>query len=70
MAECVRLYNNGSYQSESRETLADIANWLEYNRTFRPGTALFVNEKCVEAGLYISKERCLEFEKKLQRRTR
>jgi hypothetical protein len=68
MAKCTRLYNDGSQITEIRETINEVTGWLTYNKTFRPGTALFVDGKLMETGLYISKERCLEFEKKLQKR--
>jgi hypothetical protein len=67
MPECVRLYNDGSYVKEER-TPKQVEAWLAYNKTFRFGTALFVDGVCKETGVYISKERCDEFEKKLKRR--
>lgn len=39
---CVRVYANG----EAKHTIRDskgLESWLEYNRMFRPGNALFVD---------------------------
>lgn len=65
MAECIRLYSDGTHITNVRETKEEVESWLEYNKKYRFGTALFVDGKCVEKGVYLSKERCDAFEKEL-----
>lgn len=61
--ECVRIYANG----ETRVThwsYSEAAEWLEYNRKFRPGNALFMNGLCRAYG-YFSKAKCAAIEQML-----
>lgn len=58
---CVRVYNNGSWAYEPRLPdevygSAEDEGWIAYNKTWRPGCALFVDGECVELG-YLSPER-------------
>ena len=61
---CVRVYNNGQRVTEwhDEDTLFE---WLDYNKTFRPGTALFVEGKC-EAEGYLGPARCRAIEAELR----
>ncbi len=56
-----RVYNSGDYTDNGvrKEHLADH---IQYNKTYRPGTALFINGICVNRG-YLGKKRCEEIEK-------
>jgi hypothetical protein len=54
--QCVRVYNNGDRAVEPRPA-SRLSEWLEYNKGFRPGTALFVDGVCHQTG-YLSEDRC------------
>lgn len=41
-----------------------LDNHIEYNLTYRPGRAFFVDGKCLNRG-YLSKEHCEEIEREL-----
>lgn len=51
-----RYYNNGEYTDNGvrKEHLADH---IQYNKKYRPGTALFINGVCLNYG-YLGQERC------------
>lgn len=55
-----RVYNSGDYTDNGvrKEHLKDH---IEYNKKYRPGTALFINGVCVNLG-YLGKERCAKIE--------
>ncbi|HON83759.1 MAG TPA: hypothetical protein PLI22_06475 [Caldisericia bacterium] len=42
-----------------------MKDWLEYNQSYRPGAALFVNGECKQTG-YLSKERCDKISERLK----
>ncbi len=58
MYRCVRVYNNGESTTETLEWGKMMA-WLNYNRLFRPGVALFVDDSCKQTG-YLSHDRCMD----------
>jgi hypothetical protein len=59
----LRAYNNGdkvaidSHSHDFTIEYASVDAWVEYNKHFRYGCALFVNGECVHRG-YLSQERC------------
>ena len=59
----------GVYNNDERKTNGvpseGLANHIKYNITRRPGRAFFLDGVCIHTG-YLSDERCLEWEKKLQ----
>lgn len=58
------VYSNGDRKHNGvRES--HLAEHIEYNKTFRPGRALFVNGKCENEG-YLSKDTCDSIEKELK----
>jgi len=60
----VGVYNNDSHTTNG--VLGEhLKGHIEYNLTFRPGRAFFLNGKCLHDG-YLSLERCLQWEKKLE----
>lgn len=63
MNTCIRIYNNGDRVIQ-RCSPEDTERWIEGNKKWRPGTALFVNGKCHQTG-YLGKVRCEEIEKEL-----
>jgi len=70
MAKCVRVYNDGSMKEEIRPDSClsrgrTVRGWLIHNKTFRFGTALFVDGRCHQVG-YLGEERCKEISKKLK----
>ncbi len=69
MDTCVRVYNNGEEVHLLMKDEKETQDWLEYNRTFRFGCALFVNGICKYCG-YLSEERCKELESKFLRTTK
>ena len=58
--KCVRVYLNGSMQRSYWDG-DSIDDWIEYNKGYRSGTALFVNGACVARG-YLSEETCRKYE--------
>lgn len=60
-----RVYNNGEYV-DNGVALEDLDNHIEYNKTMRFGTALFINGVCVNRG-YLTKKRCNDIEAELAR---
>jgi hypothetical protein len=61
---CTRVYNNGDRVTVIRIGEAAL-EWLEYNKTWRFGNALFVNGICEYPG-YLDKERIKAIEQELQ----
>lgn len=57
---CRRVYNNGDY-TDNGVRKGHLEDHIQYNKTMRPGTALFVNGVCVNRG-YLGKKRCDELE--------
>lgn len=55
--QCTRLYASGNTIVDYR---TDVETWLEYNRLYRPGCALFVNGELRTPGINLTRERALE----------
>lgn len=49
--KCYRFYPNGEVVYNGDRSNPGVAQFLGYNRMWRPGNALFVNGKCVERGI-------------------
>ncbi len=64
MAKCTRVYLNGNYITDTYSD-NEIQAWLEYNKTYRPGCALFINAECQYTG-YLIDESCAEISKILK----
>lgn len=64
MTKCTRVYLNGNYIADTYED-HEIQAWLNYNKTYRPGCALFVNAECHHKG-YLLDESCAEISKILK----
>jgi hypothetical protein len=63
MATCIRYYNDGSHVVDQRIG-KDITIWLDFNKKYRPGCALFIDGDCKQTG-YLSVDRCIEIGKNL-----
>ncbi len=51
---CVRVYGNGSSKEAHRDAKGRDS-WLEYNKTYRPGCALFVDGEYQEdTGVFVA----------------
>lgn len=57
------VYNNGD-RKHNGVFPEHLKDHIEYNLTYRPGRAFFVDGKCLNTG-YLGKERCDEIEKGL-----
>lgn len=66
MFTCIRVYNNNDRTKDDYSTQEEMNNWVEYNKLYRPGCALFVNGECKQVG-YLSMSRCIEIAKELMR---
>lgn len=58
------FYANGDHKSNGVKS-ENLKDHIEYNVSWRPGRALFVDGKCVHQG-YLSQDKCDEIEKKLE----
>lgn len=57
--DCVRVYPNGEFVQEQRDA-AGKDQWLEYNKKWRFGQALFVDGDCLYPGLGLGEKKCQE----------
>lgn len=60
----IGVYNNDTYKINIVKP-EHLENHIEYNKTFRPGRALFVDGKCVHGG-YLNRGRIKEWEEKIK----
>ncbi len=68
MYSCIRVYNNSDEVHKTYFSLEEMEAWLDYNRKWRFGCALFVDGVCKYQG-YLCKERCDGLEEKFRRNT-
>ena len=62
--ECLRVYCTGD-RTRKRLPVEAAKEWIEYNKKFRFGCALFVDGKCVQRG-YLSKRRVEEIKNEIR----
>jgi hypothetical protein len=61
---CIRVYNNGE-RVEAQCDEQEAKKWLEFNKVYRFGCALFIDGVCQHRG-YLCAERVASFEKEFQ----
>ena len=59
-----RVYNNDSFEPRKFATEAEARAEVAYDKMYRWGCAVFLNEECVQTG-YLGMERCIEIGKQL-----